>query len=524
MSKSTFAAAKKLFFSLVMVLGIGAALPRMAYAQQTKTVTGVVVDENGDPIPGAGVVITGTTKGTATDIDGAFSLQGVKNNDRITVSSIGYASQDVLVGQSTSLRVVLTEDVNFLDEVVVVGYGTTTRRNVSSAIGTVKSELVEERPLLDVEAALQGTAANLIIQNSGYDLTSPSMNISIRGVGTISNNDPLLVIDGVPQQSVSRMNDLNPNDIDQISILKDAASAAIYGSRSSNGVIIITTKNGKINQKPVIRFGAAWGANVPDILLETVPSWRNAEVVNESRTNVGQAPVFTDAEIAEFKAKGDTKMLIKEALKPALQQNYNLSVTGGSGNTTYMVSAQWFDQASDYVDTDYGRDRLTIRSNVKTSWDRWTIGANVGFTRATSTRPSDADFGDLVRFPTYYWVRTEDKENDVFFKNTYAKWGAHSEVIGKIKEGGQYESEQENIQGTFNVEFKIFDWMKLRGVIGGEVRNYHQTRDQGTFKVVADSGADYGKIEDATLGGSTNTPFQDDQNKNTYVTSQILRA
>lgn len=516
-----------LLLACALCVGMGPVNGLDAWAQRstqnaTKTISGTVVDATGATVPGVAIQVTGTSNGVATDFNGRFTLSGVPSGATLTVSSLGYATQEIPVGNAVNLSIVLQEDTNFLDEVVVVGYGTMARRNVSSAIGTVKADLLEERPAIDVESALQGTAANLIIQNTGFDSTNPSMNISIRGIGTISNNDPLLVIDGVPQSSVSRMNDLNPNDIDNVSILKDAGSAAIYGSRSSNGVIIITTKQGKKNQTPVIRFGAAVGYNTPDILLKPVSSARNAEVVNESRTNVGQAPIFTDAEIAEFRSKGDTEMLARQALTSALQQNYNLSISGGSGNTTYMMSAQWFDQASDYANTDYGRDRFTVRSNLRSSWGRWTVGSNISFTRAHTRRPSDADFGDLVRFPTYYWVRTYDPENNVYFKNTYSKWGAHSEVLGKIREGGYYDSEGEYVQGNFNAEYQILEGLKFRAVVGGEVRNFHQVRDQKTFMVVADNGASYGDVSTATLAGSTNTPFQDDQNKSTYVTSQFL--
>ena len=169
------------------------------------------------------------------------------------------------VGVKTEISVVMAEDTGYLDEVVVIGYGTTTRRHITSAVSTVNKQALENRPVANIQQALQGTAANLIIQTRNYDPTGgDQMNLSIRGVNTMGNNSPLVVIDGVPQAEASRMNDINPNDIESVSILKDAGSAAIYGARSSNGVILITTRQGRrgrgsehLVQRPVGSSGPA---------------------------------------------------------------------------------------------------------------------------------------------------------------------------------------------------------------------------------------------------------------------------
>lgn len=153
------------------------------------------------------------------------------------------------------------------------------------------------------------------------------MNISIRGVNTMGNNTPLVVIDGVPQPDAGRMNDLNPNDIESINILKDAGSAAIYGARSSNGVILITTKNGRKEMAPQIRFSAKVGIENPDILYKAVPTYRNAILRNEALSNVGREPLFTAAEIQDFYNHGDCEAAVEQAMQNALQQNYNVSVT-----------------------------------------------------------------------------------------------------------------------------------------------------------------------------------------------------
>lgn len=414
--------------ALALFLCVAALEAVQAAPQDTKrTITGTVVDQNNLPVAGATVMVSNTSNGTATDSNGQFSLSGVTDNDELQISFLGYKTVTMQVGTRTSIAATLEEDSGYLDEVVVVGYGTTTRRHIISAVSTVKSEAIENRPVANIQQALQGAAANLIIQTKNFNPTDNQMNISIRGVNTMGNNTPLVVIDGVPQPDAGRMNDLNPNDIESINILKDAGSAAIYGARSSNGVILITTKNGRKEMAPQIRFSAKVGVENPDILYKAVPTYRNAILRNEALSNVGREPLFTAAEIQDFYNHGDCEAAVEQAMQNALQQNYNVSVTGGTKTTTYMLSASYFDQESNYVGPDYGVKRYNLRSNLTTEFGRLKLGANVGFTRSEINSPSDANegflFADLVRFPNYYFNRHE--ENGIFFGNNY-KYGGYS--------------------------------------------------------------------------------------------------
>ena len=287
--------------ALALFLCVAALEAVQAAPQDTKrTITGTVVDQNNLPVVGATVMISNSANGTATDSNGQFTLSGVTDNDELQISFLGYKTVTMQVGTRTAIAATLEEDSGYLDEVVVVGYGTTTRRHIISAVSTVKSEAIENRPVANIQQALQGAAANLIIQTKNFNPTDNQMNISIRGVNTMGNNTPLVVIDGVPQPDAGRMNDLNPNDIESINILKDAGSAAIYGARSSNGVILITTKNGRKEMAPQIRFSAKVGIENPDILYKAVPTYRNAILRNEALSNVGREPLFTAAEIQDF--------------------------------------------------------------------------------------------------------------------------------------------------------------------------------------------------------------------------------
>lgn len=208
------------------------------------TVRGIVKDVSGEPLIGVNVMIKGKTNtGTITDMDGRFSVN-CENRNILVFSYIGYVTQEVTVNGNSSLNIVLKEDSKQLDEVIVIGYGTTTRKSVVGAVDQVKSSMIEDRPVANMTQALQGASPNLIIQQRSFNPNDNTTNINIRGISTTNNNDPLIVIDGLVADAGS-LNKLNPQDIDNISVLKDAGTAAIYGSRSSNGVLLINTKKGQ---------------------------------------------------------------------------------------------------------------------------------------------------------------------------------------------------------------------------------------------------------------------------------------
>jgi Outer membrane receptor proteins, mostly Fe transport len=229
---------------------------------KNSVVKGIVKDASGEPLIGVNVVIKGRTNiGTITDMDGRFSIN-CENKDILVISYIGYATQEVAVDGRSSLSITLKEDLKQLDEVIVIGYGTTTRKSVVGAVDQVKSGMIEDRPVANMTQALQGASPNLIIQQRSFNPNDNTTNINIRGISTTNNNDPLIVIDGLVADAGS-LNKLNPQDIDNISILKDAGTSAIYGSRSSNGVLLINTKKGTKNERPVVRLNGMVGWEDP---------------------------------------------------------------------------------------------------------------------------------------------------------------------------------------------------------------------------------------------------------------------
>lgn len=487
-----------------------------------RTINGRIVDaKSGDPLIGVNVTVEGSTEGTASDIDGSFRLT-VKPGATIVFSYVGYMPLTMKAADAASRTLFqLEEEANALDEVVIVGYGQMQRRHIISSVSTVKADALENRPVANVQQALQGAAANLIIQTKNFDPTNSSVNMSIRGVNTMGNNTPLLVIDGVPQSDAGRMNDLNPNDIASVNILKDAGSAAIYGARSSNGVILITTKNGHREMAPRIRFSAQVGIENPDILYDHVPTYRNALLRNEALTNVGRNPIFTSEEIRDFYEHGDAERFIDQAMRNALQQSYNLSVTGGTKQTTYMLSAGYYDQETNYVG-DYNTRRYNLRSNITTEFGRLKLGANISFTRAEIKQPTTSGFlfADLVRYPSYYFFR--QKENGVYFGNNYKYGGYDLSPLAALESGGSNKYDNEYLTGTFTADFEILKGLKARAILGGEVRHEHRFSNHTTYLKATDNGRDHVDPSTATIGGSTDHPVDDWVGKSTYVSAQLM--
>ena len=518
---------KKLHFTSIRCLSLllclwAACLPLSLRADSGNSVSGTVTDAAGEPVIGASVMIVGTTRGVVTDLDGNYTIGGLVDTDVLEVSSIGFATQNIPVRGRKQVNVLLEEDNNFLDEVVVVGYGTTTRKHIVSSIASVNSEALADRPVANVQQALQGTAANLIIQTSSFDPTNSGMNISIRGVSTMGNNTPLVVIDGVPQADAGRMNELNPNDIESINILKDAGSSAIYGARSSNGVILITTKLGKREKAPEVRFSAQAGVQNPHILFQQVPSWQNAILRNEALANVGMDPIFTTEEIESFRNHGDSEPFMRQAMKNAVQQNYNLSVSGGTAHTTYMISGSFFNQDSNYIGPKYGNDRYNFRTAVTTEWGRFKVGANVSYTRAETKSPliGGLFFADVSRFPTYWFYRTRD-DNGIFYSNNY-KYGSPGAVLAELLAGGSNQYDNEYLTGTLNADFEIIKGLKLRAVVSAETRNEHRFTDKNTYLVGTDDGPNWSDPSKAVLSGNITSPADEWYGRSTYLNTQVL--
>lgn len=356
----------------------------LLYAQEDITVTGTVSDSQG-PLPGASVVIKGTTTGTQTDFDGNYTLDDVPSDATLEITYIGFSAQEIPVDGQTSINVTLSEDAEALDEVVVVGYGEMKSKDLTSSITTIKSEELDVTPTGQAMQALQGKVAGLQIVNNGGPGQSPT--VRVRGVGSYNTgaSGPLYVVDGAFFDDIDF---LNPSDIASISVLKDASAAAIYGVRAANGVILIETKSGSYNQKPQITYSGYSGHQVAQNVLKVA----NAEQFTTIAMESGSEP---DAQFIQNAIQRYGRSRINpnvpavntdwydEIMRNALIQNHSINVTGGSENATYAIGANYFAQDGILkMKNEYERFNLRSKLKFKVN-DRITIGGNAVISNAT---------------------------------------------------------------------------------------------------------------------------------------------
>ena len=431
------------------------------------TIEGRVVDAAGKGVEGVSVQLTGTTLGATTDADGRWTLKVPEErigSGTLSVSSVGYTRQTIALGGKRSFLVRLEAENREMNEVVVVGYATQKKISMTGAVDAISRKAIEDRPVTNVLLALQGTSPNLIIQQTNFEPGQP-VNLNIRGLGTTGDNTPLIVIDGIPGGDIQL---LNPNDIESVSILKDAGSAAIYGSRSANGVILVTTKKGRRNQRPVVNYTGIYGIQSPRITYEPVHAWENAYYKNESLVNSGLQPVFTPEQIQQFKTQGDGDWRLSNILHDAPQQTHNLSIAGGGEYNTYMVSVGYLDQKSNYIGPNYGLQRYNLRLNQTTEWGRFKLNTILGYAK-TRIKDHSSISGNLIvdagRVPLYY--NFQDSAGN-YLTNAVS---AELNPKGILEKGGYRQIDNNEIFGNFNGEVSITKDFKLRGVFGGTVTN-----------------------------------------------------
>ena len=434
-------------------------------------VTGSVVDANGEPIIGATIKVVGSANlGVITDVDGKFKIEAPVNAT-LSVSYIGYTDQQIRLQGKQTLKITMKEDQQSLNEVVVIGYGTTTRRSVTGAVDQVRSDMLEDKPVANVTQALQGAAPNLIIQRKSYNPNGENNNINIRGISTLNSNSPLIVIDGLVMND-GALNDINPSDIENISILKDAGSAAIYGSRSSNGVILVTTKKGRLNEPTRIKLSTSVGWEDPDILFSAVAGYQNATLKNIALMNNGSNPEFTPEQIRDlYEHRSEEQWFLPQIFRTALQQKHNLSVSGGSQKSTYMVSLGYYDQESNYVgNKNYGIQRYNLRTNITTELGPVKLGASLAYTRNNSLSTSGSSLEiDAERTPPYYYNKM--KENGKYLLNSVL---SEYNPLGSLEAGGTNKYRNNDLVINLNAEVRLFDGLKLRGVFGADVAGQHR--------------------------------------------------
>ena len=333
-------------------------------------VSGTITDTDGTPLPGANILEKGTTNGTQADFDGNFSISVENSNVVLVISYVGFATKEVNFNGQSNLMITLEESAAGLDEVVVVGYGTVKRGDLTGATSSVTTKDIKDQPSGRVDEVLQGRSPGLVVQNNSAS-PNGNINIRIRGSNSVNgSNDPLVVIDGFIG---GNLNTINPNDISDIQVLKDAASTAIYGSRGANGVVLVTTKTGQSNNKYTIGYDTFMSYQTIRKKIDLLNASEYAETVNARRDALGITTPFTSEDIEGFRRNGGTDWQ-DEIFRPALQQNHQLSLTGGNERSSLYLAGNYLNNEGIMRNSSY--ERLSFRANTRIN-DRLKVGVNL---------------------------------------------------------------------------------------------------------------------------------------------------
>ncbi|MFD2101239.1 SusC/RagA family TonB-linked outer membrane protein [Flagellimonas iocasae] len=429
------------------------------HAQEQLTVTGSVTDTQGTPLPGASIVIQGTQQGTTSDFDGNFQLDGVPSNGQLMVSYIGFVQLLVDVDNRSSIDIVLSEDNNLLDEVVVIGYQSVKRSEIVGSVSVVDTDEMLKAPAGNVGQMLQGRAAGVTVTSTGAPGTSSS--VKIRGLNSFSGQDsPLYVVDGMLISALG--SDFNPNDIESIQVLKDAAATALYGSRGMNGVIVVTTKRGRPGPLKV-DYDFYYGFQTINKRLKLTNAEQFKAINDLAYTNNGDAPL-------NLRQGVDTDWQ-EELFKTGTISEHNLNLSGGSENSNYFISLNYFDQEGAIIGPEF--ERYQIRVNTQTKKGRFTFGENIAMSRSNQTRVNGNPFIDVVwMLPTIpvYDPNNEsgygygDDNNSTFATNPIGLQEHYSNTAVTSK-----------VLGSAFAEFEIFPFLKYKLNLG---LDYAQIREK----------------------------------------------
>ncbi|MGJ1409865.1 TonB-dependent receptor [Sphingobacterium thalpophilum] len=440
-------------------------------------IKGRVTNERGEPLANVSVRVKGNQQaGTSTAADGTFMIRNLSPTSTLVLSSVGYEQLTVQLAsmsatQLEQLQLVMKHSNSQLEEVIVIGYGTTTRQRIVGAVDQIGSKTFQDRPVGNVTQALQGASPSLTIQQKSMDPNDNSMNINIRGISTVNSNAPLVVIDGIITEG-GTLNKINPDDIETVSVLKDAGSTAIYGSRSANGVILVTTKRGRQNQKPTVAVGTQWGVQQPNILFSPVAGYENATLRNLALTNSGMDPQFSPAAIADLYAHQDIeKWNLPEIMKNSFQQKYNISVTGGGEKSSYLFSGGFYNQPSNFVGQNFGIKRYNLRTNLSTEIGRFKLTSILAYTRNNNmSNTAGSAIINASRLPSYYYYRMQADNGKYLVNNALTD----QNPLAELNEGGYIKHDNDYFNINLNLEAKLMDGLKLRGIFGADIYADHR--------------------------------------------------
>ena len=366
-------------------------------AQTGGEITGKVVDAMGE-LPGVSVVVKGTTNGISTDLNGVFKLSGVKPDDVLQFSFIGYKTQEIKVGNQKTFNVTMEEDSETLDEVVVVGYQEVRKKDLTGSVAKANMKDILSTPVATFDQALGGRIAGVNV-SSGEGQPGATMNITIRGNNSLTqDNSPLYVIDGFPVEDAEAGSTINPSDIESIDILKDASATAIYGARGANGVVIITTKQGKIG-KTQISYDGSFGISQVTKTLDMMDAYDFVKLQAEIDPTGIESTYFMNYNGKKYSLEDYRNVpqnnYQDEIFRTAWQQSHNVRVNGGSETVRYNASVSYYDQEGILLNSDY--ERLQARMNTLIKRGKLTVNFNTNYSRSikSGSSPSETSYSGM---------------------------------------------------------------------------------------------------------------------------------
>lgn len=452
------------------------------------TISGRITDEQNNGLPGVNVLEKGTTNGTTTDVNGGYTLSVENENSILVFSFIGYSPKETTVGSQVSIDIALDPDIQSLQEVVVIGYGEQKKANYTGAVSSVNSKEIVQAPVANVTNALAGRMTGLITYQRNGEPGQDGTTLLIRGMSTSGNSNPLAVVDGIPRD----FSQLDPNEIESITLLKDAASAAVYGVRGSNGVILVTTKRGKLGI-PQLSFNVRFDAQKPTVLPKFMNSYDYAMLRNEAAVNSKETSIpFTQADLDGYKNGTDKNAYpdtdwVKETLSEyAPQQQYNISLSGGTEKARYFISGGLVNQ-----------DGLYAQSNFK----RYNFRSNIDVDATPTTRISADISGRLEKRDAPTLAANQTLYNALYLPPTVAAYynnpnptpelpailpggqlGRHP--VERVKQGGYNNRTNNVLQTRFVLDQKLpVEGLSLKGVFAFDKGNYGYKTLETPFQV-----------------------------------------
>ncbi|SEW44729.1 SusC/RagA family TonB-linked outer membrane protein [Chitinophaga arvensicola] len=487
--------ARKIKKGLTLSFLLQASFCLNTFSQTTpKEQHGKILSDTQQPIPGA-TIRTSKGGGTITDKNGEFTIKAA-NADSLTVEFLGFKPKKIAVQDGVYLEVSLNPSSSVLNDVVVVGYGTQKKSSVTGAVSVINAETIANRPVTNALSALQGTAPGLVITRSSGQPGKENWTAQIRNFTSVNGSSPLILVDGVEQANI---NALNQNDIESVSVLKDAAAAAIYGARAAGGVILISTKRGR-EGKLTVSYDGMYSINRAYSMPERIDSWREAEMLNESRLNAGQGATWTDQQIAWFKDPNfnyrinpanpssyeyydNVNMIDSVARKTTQQQQHNISVAGGNSNTQYLFSGGYYSQSGLFK---FGPDdykRYNFRLNLNTKFTNWlSLDSRLAYANQRVLSPMAATDGDYGLLYNIYVLRSVSPVHTPDNADHYNDYSSANQTYAYLKDGGKTDERTDNFSGVFTLKTsELVKGLSLKAIYAPYLQSYDYGRSIRTI-------------------------------------------